>query len=645
MSFLEQNLSVLPRDPKAHNQKFVDRLRVYAPQASTADIVVYETHAQDLTILYQDAIPLHRLEGAKQEAEQLVDTHVCYARHSINLLFGLGLGYTLEATVNALKAKRSKAQVIVYESNLDLLHFTLDNVGLSHVLAYENLLIFTEPEALWHYVETHLVQGEGMGILMTEGTLKAFSPILVPVIEKLKIHAENAVRNAKVLQNRSRLWANTFLQNSVYFPETHSVHHLQESMEGKTVVLCGAGPSLNDALPQLHAVRHKIVICAVTGAVKALQQHGLTADFVFGMDYYGPEKQMEGLEDPLKDCHIITGPSADPFMMTQACKSRWMAALKYNDQYTLFLNALFNEEMNAYNPGGTVSFFMLLICVDLGFKNIILAGQDMALRGTQVYATGETLEIEGEALVSKALNNRSSQLCYVDDWEGNPLMTQDDYKHFKYHYDTIRSKIKMVLPHVEIYNCSVGGARILGMENLPIQELLPRLDLGYGAPVDEIVMRQFKYAEKQSTAREKAERLYDALERLDSHAQGTLNKAEKAVKALEQLKILKSSSWVEASERYAEAFNEFSEALEAHNFLQDAFYHEQLMVYQAYNDFAEEERDVRENFDVDLKYLNTMVKLLKTSIVPPLQSTLKNLKDRYTLGASPVLTFSVNADW
>jgi hypothetical protein len=268
--------------------------------------------------------------------------------------------------------------VIIYEKDLDLLYFTLSNINLAEELAHESILLFTDSEPLWQYVETHLVQGDGIGMMMLPGMIHAFGERLKPVVEKLKLHADNAVRNAKLLQGRSRLWTDVFLQNTSYLPTMNSVTHLRDAFEGKTALMCGAGPSLNDVLPHIHAVRDKLVICCVSGAVKAFKKHGITPDFVFGMDYYGPAKQMEGLEAPMADSHIITGPSSDTFMLSQPCKSRWAASLKYNDQYTTYLNNMFDEKTHEYHTGGTVAFYMFLVAVDLGFRTMILAGQDLA---------------------------------------------------------------------------------------------------------------------------------------------------------------------------------------------------------------------------------------------------------------------------
>ena len=276
---------------------------------------------------------------------------------------------------------------------------------------------------------------------------------------------------------------------------------------------------------------------------------------------------------------------------------------------------------------------------------MILAGQDLALRGMQVYATGEEVELNGKYLVSKELNNRATELHYVEDWHGNQIMTQEDYRHFKYHFDTIRSKIRVVFPDFNVYNCSVGGAKIDDMENLPIEELLPRLNLQERIDVDAIVEAGIQVSQEQSSTNTKAERLYEAMKALKKHTKETIEEAKTAIQKLETLKILKSNSWTEASERYSDAFNRFSETLEAEPLLNDTFYHEQLVIYQAYNDFAETEEEHRNNFSVDAQYLKTMVQLLQEAILPPVEAAIVKLEDSYDLIKDDELTFSIKTGW
>ena len=128
-TFLESNLNALFKDVKGYNANSAKHIRNHAEKASAENIHIYETNVKDLTILYEDKYPIHSMNGAVAEAEALVKDQVCYGKHSMNIVFGLGLGYVLKPLVTALNTKNSQAKVIIYEKNLNLLYFTLSNIN------------------------------------------------------------------------------------------------------------------------------------------------------------------------------------------------------------------------------------------------------------------------------------------------------------------------------------------------------------------------------------------------------------------------------------------------------------------------------------------------------------------------------------
>jgi hypothetical protein len=633
MTFLLNNLAALPK----HRNR-TEHLLLHARLTSLGEskslpegYSIYESNAGDLSLMYNEAYAIHSLDGALEEAYAITEEEVKHARYSINIILGIGLGYVLQATIQKLRKMNSQARVIVLERDLELLRFTLSNVNLEDVLNYEHLYLFTEKESLWNFVECNMVKGDGAGIMITPGTLQAFSKDISPITEKLILHTENALRNIDLMQVRSKLWTNEFLKNLEYLPNAGNSERFENTLTGKTALLCAAGPSLNDVLPHIKPVRSKLVIFAVTGAVKALQTHGITPDFVIGMDYYGPAKHMQDMEEPLKECHVITGPSAEHFMFSQPSKSQWIACLKYNEQYSYMMDEMFNTPLSRYHSGGTVAYFMLLIVFQMGVANVILAGQDLALRGTQIYATGESHEVQGEMLVSKELDNRTISLKEVQGWNGETLLTQEDYRHFKYHYDGAGERLRNERPGFEIYNCSVGGALINGMENLTIESLLPRLNLKEDVNIDQLIasLNEEEYASQAVHVR--AKRLHSSIKNLLNETIEITDTMEEAMSYLKQLKLLKATSWGEASKKYSDAFNRFSEQLEENGFMRDTFYHEQLTIYQNYNEEASTEEEHRQNFKVDELYLNIMMAFLKKTLKPELENILSRMTAKFDL--------------
>jgi glutamate-1-semialdehyde aminotransferase len=145
------------------------------------------------------------------------------------------------------------------------------------------------------------------------------------------------------------------------------------------------------------------------------------------------------------------------------------------------------------------------------------------------------------------------------------------------------------------------------MENLPIETLLPRLDLKEDVDIDGLIERLRTEEAVKHSVEIRAKRLYQSIQHLLNETEEIVSKMNEAMRHLKQLKLLKANSWADASKAYSKTFNEFSELLEENGFMRDTFYHEQLTIYQHYNEDATTEEEHRSNFKVDELYITAML--------------------------------------
>lgn len=67
---------------------------------------------------------------------------------------------------------------------------------------------------------------------------------------------------------------------------------------GKTAIICGAGPSLEDALPHLRRLQHSCIIIAVGRAFKLLKQNEIRVDYTVSVEMFNWDAAIfEGLTD------------------------------------------------------------------------------------------------------------------------------------------------------------------------------------------------------------------------------------------------------------------------------------------------------------------------------------------------------------
>jgi hypothetical protein len=608
MSFLEKNLNALATKPI--HQGLIAKLEKMTPPDATK-FAVYETHDGDLTLESNKCL-LHSLNGAQKEAQQVVAQDANKNVHGQNLLVGLGLGYVLKAVLKEADEKRHKGAIFVLETDLDLLNFVLSHVDLSQELQHPLCKLYDDETLLFQGFIERYIQGDGVGMIFTEGSSKRYGEQVIPLFKRIQKRMANVKLNTFLLQDRSKEWAETFLANTPYLNQTRPVDCFTGLFAGQTLVLAGSGPSLEEAIPTLKAIRKQVVIMAVPGAVRALLKAGITPDFVTFMDCLGPSKYLHGLEGQLADCHFIVGPSVEPFVFEQASQQVWLAAQHFNEQFTYMLDDVFERLMFRYHTGGTVSMFSLQIAVEMGFKRYWLVGQDLALRGTQVYAGGSNAEVDLEKQVlqiaaSETTVARSIPLLQVEGQNGQKIWTQEDYAHFIEHFEGVPRLILETIPEAQLINASVGGALLKGWEHRALSDVSAGFEML--SPLDKAgIYQQALERTKEWHDDTLAERFYTGVLRLQEETQKFSGWAKEGLKLLEKLMDKQPHQWAAPSQKYSEKFNQLAEALEGHSFFHDTFYHEQLALRHHYNENADSAEQIRENFKLDKRYLEHMVK-------------------------------------
>ncbi|MGH2267878.1 motility associated factor glycosyltransferase family protein [Campylobacter taeniopygiae] len=226
------------------------------------------------------------------------------------------------------------------------------------------------------------------------------------------------------------------------------------------IVVC-AGPSLEKQIPLLKKYQENFVIFCADGAFSLLYKNDIIPDYVLNVDF--EEHPMEFFRDIDKEKLKNT-------LISLAVSTHFKVAsyLKSNFSTFLFLNYnipyQYNIRMNdfGYLEAGThVGHACYTLALALGFKNIIIIGQDLAYseKGNSHFsdfALGKDADI--------ALNIPSLKtLAYGEEGEVLTHLTWDDY----------RKKLEILFANnaqANFYNATEGGARIAFTKELSFKE-------------------------------------------------------------------------------------------------------------------------------------------------------------------------------
>ena len=142
--------------------------------------------------------------------------------------------------------------------------------------------------------------------------------------------------------------------------------------DGKTAVLLGGGPSLDDFLPWLKKNRDKVVVLAVSRISRRLIEVGLSPDFVFSIDpqqiSFEVSREMFNFD---RETVFINSFHVSPTLLSQ-----WQGCSYYGGPLFPWKTSL-NVAGDYPVPGPTVTNTAFAAAVEMGFSQIILAGVDL----------------------------------------------------------------------------------------------------------------------------------------------------------------------------------------------------------------------------------------------------------------------------
>lgn len=227
-------------------------------------------------------------------------------------------------------------------------------------------------------------------------------------------------------------------------------------------ILVAAGPSLNKNIKLLKRAKNKAFIVATDTALKPLIKEGIIPDLVAIVDGKKPICLVENekfKEIPLL-CSIC---SASEIMEYHEDKK-----IFYNEAYTISDKLLNHSHigMSQMPSGGSVATLGFAFMYMIGFKNIILVGQDLAYTNKRSHADGTFEEKMPE------VNTTGARFEIVEGNYEDEVVTSSDFKLYIEWYEYYIKGIKGEHPEMRVINATEGGAKIRGTELMTLNEAI-----------------------------------------------------------------------------------------------------------------------------------------------------------------------------
>ncbi|HEF8104638.1 TPA: motility associated factor glycosyltransferase family protein [Campylobacter jejuni] len=223
----------------------------------------------------------------------------------------------------------------------------------------------------------------------------------------------------------------------------------------ENAIVVSAGPSLAKQLPLLKACQDKAVIFCADGALSMLEKEGIVPDYVTNLDFTDLAMKFFQNKENKTSLNILscaTYPNLVHFLDNKSVILR-------DDP----LCQRFNLNDFGYIDTGThVSHFSYTLALALGFKNIIMIGQDLAFdKEGNSHSKGFDF---GEKFSGEENIDKLKVPAYAGKGEVLTHITWNDYRiKLEYLFACNDQKAKF-------YNATEGGARINFTEELSFKE-------------------------------------------------------------------------------------------------------------------------------------------------------------------------------
>ena len=448
---------------------------------SSKDMSYCMTPSNDYLLMKND-VPFDDLTNPRQAVKDMLKTSIKNPmdKNDIIITFGIGLCYLLDEVYNTYPCK-----IFIYEPDIYVLHFVLNNVDISEHLASGRIYITDKLDELMKKLSEVYITKDKIEVVYLKNYAVVKSQELLELTQRVYETCRSKMVDINTITRFSKIWLLNTLKNinAINSSNAYKLSKIKNKFSGQTALILAAGPSLNENIEKIKANRDKFVIFAVNKVLRVLEANGIIPDFIVCLDACSLSNTLTGLEDFCAKTNCIMDIKSDSILFTKNFK-RIFVSFSQNDMVVKKL-AEYND-IAAYECGGSATTLALVAAVQMGFSKIIFSGLDLAFKGDVIYSTGELVKKVTDTQM--VIANVKKNLVKVKSVTGELVNTREDYAAFIQHFETLIKD----LGFGEIYNTTSFGAQINGMKNVQFDDI-PLLFSSMGTPFILGEVQRFKF--------------------------------------------------------------------------------------------------------------------------------------------------------
>lgn len=425
------------------------------------DIYTLETKNQEqaLFIKYKSKeIRLNSMYNPTYEASRWIKQYNFKNINKVIIMFGLGNGVFAKAVLNEM---RQGDHLLIYEPSYEIFKYAIEHYELKDILANKQVSLGVENINLFEFHKNLLafldITNMNTSIICVHPHMDLiFKEELVNFWKEVKqafIHTRTNINT--IIRFGEKEIINT-ITNLKHLKDSSTIWELKEHLPANaTAIIVSAGPSVANQIDDLKKAKGKAIIFAVDRVLDYLLDSGVVPDFVVTVDPMKETKYFtcrDNVKVPLlcfseSNCEILDKHKGKKIISN--CGEFLVRAYTKVDKM---------PPITLLSPSvATVTFSN---CLDLGFKRIVLVGQDLAYSDTYTHVGG----VEEK--------NQYQNEVYVEGINGKQIRSRTDWKSFIIWFQDMIT----IYPDVNVIDAKLSGAKIAGATNMSLSEVVNSLD-------------------------------------------------------------------------------------------------------------------------------------------------------------------------
>ena len=468
------------------NQNLADCLLDVSFDEARNYIDVTRSQSDDI-IFVKDNIPLESIENPIEEAFYNVQSSIKSNMEKFDfiIIYGLGIGYLLDYVFEKYESK-----IIVIEPDINVMRVAFEIVDYAKYLESGRVFMTTSYDDVYNYISQKYLINDKIEIVFLKRYMQFYPQEIKEFTEKIYETCSLKITDINTIKRNAKNWVYSsinFIKNS---GQTYPISLLNDKFENKPALIIGAGPSLKDNIDLIKKYSDRLIIFAVNRALDCLLNNNVIPNFAIFTDSKYVLHTFNTNNTNLINVNYIVDIKSDPAVYNLAKKRCFVY---YPNNFDLAVKISENNEyVKLYDIAGTSTISAFNCAKNLGCKNIILCGVDLAFKGDIPYATDS---YKGHIIIEKdkvRTATTEKKIIYVDSVTGEKVKTREDYAVFIKQFE----KFIKINPQLKIYNITSFGAAIKGAENNNLNEIMSNLEVPFDKLTTEDIINNALYESK-----------------------------------------------------------------------------------------------------------------------------------------------------